>query len=377
MMASYHPGVKTWLIALLTTFWAYRKTRNLAIDMIFKTIKGFLLCLPHKQRSQVVKYLLGRPTKSSRRLVHQTTLPHGSQWDHVASLAKSPLNATWVAGHWFAKDIQRKKHNSSYYRVHDYVENTINKTADLVLLYIHGGGFRVGSSTMYPDFFLRLMHRLEKVHDIHLTILSLEYDLAPEHDWHRMLDQANDAFRYLLSLGVHSSKIIIGGDSAGGHLTGMLLPRLIEQHQPVPLGGIMISPLVTFDHSSPSFTQHAAFDCLPDSMMKQDLTELFPELRKETWQQQLEQWSPLHVDSTGLPPMLVTYGQRERFANDVERYITRLTQQEVDVHVITRHNEPHVYVTSPLLASTKRAWANDCDKLADWCSQRIKQSDAY
>jgi acetyl esterase/lipase len=166
-------------------------------------------------------------------------------------------------------------------------------------------------------------------------------------------------------------------------MTGMLLPRLKAEGHPLPLGGMLISPLVTFDNTAPSFSAHASFDCLPNSMVHQDLTDLFPELKtiatneEEVRQQHLAKVSPIHSDMTGLPPLLVSFGQRERFANDVEQYIARLVRHGVDVHVVSRHNEPHVYIVTPLLASSLRVWAKDCALLADWCSQRVKQSDVY
>lgn len=164
-------------------------------------------------------------------------------------------------------------------------------------------------------------------------------------------------------------------------MTGMLLPRLKAEGLPLPLGGMLISPLVTFDSTAPSFSAHAAFDCLPDSMMRQDLSDLFPELKTTTDDEEVRQHlakvSPIHTDMADLPPLLVSFGQRERFANDVEQYIARLVRHGVDVHVVSRHNEPHVYVVTPLLASSLRVWAKDCALLADWCSQRVKQSDVY
>ncbi|CAO3593535.1 unnamed protein product [Absidia cylindrospora] len=386
-MTDSFPGRKTWVIALVTSFWTYRKTRNLAVDFFFKTIQRLLMSLPHARRTQMVKSTLNKPTKQARKLLHSTGSPHGSQWNYIAPLESTGVNKSMtVAGHWYIKNIYRHQGHHAYGRgAHAYVEHTLNATSDLVLLYIHGGGFRVGSSTMYSDTYIHWIDRLEKQHDVKTSVLSLHYDLAPEVNWYRMMDQVEQAYLYLLALGVHSSKIIVGGDSAGGFITGMLIPRLKAKGHPMPLGGIMVSPFVTFDRTSISYTKHAAFDCLPESMLQQDMSDLFPELNDKPqdhdvmlWHQQcLAQVSPINADMTHSPPLLVTYGQRERFANDVERYVAHLDKQGVDVQVISRHNEPHVYVVTPMLASSLRAWASDCSRVADWCSQRVKQSNVY
>ncbi|KAI8335453.1 Alpha/Beta hydrolase protein [Chlamydoabsidia padenii] len=299
------------------------------------------MMLPHAKRTQLVKYILGKPTLTSRRLLQLATVPHGSQWNHITPCKH---------GHWYTLEKQQPVEQS-----------------DVVILYIHGGGFRVGHSTMYSDSFLHILRRLEKTHDVKAAVLSLEYGLVPEHTWNDQMDQAQAAYLYLLELGLPASKIIIGGDSAGGHITGMLLPRLRTKGIELPLGAMMISPLVTFDQTSPSFTAHSSFDCLPDAIITQDLKQVFPD----------DKQSPIHANMTHMPPILVSFGQRERFANDIEKYIARLEQQGVDVHVVSRHNQPHVYVVTPLLASSLRVWAKDCSLLADWCSQRVKQSDAY
>ncbi|KAI9302009.1 Alpha/Beta hydrolase protein [Cunninghamella echinulata] len=305
---------------------------------------------------------MSKPTLTGRKLLKSSTLPHGSQWDYIANVDTPEVN-----GYWFIKDIYQHSN------LHQYAEQSTSK-ADLVLLYIHGGGFRIGHSAMYTDTFIHIITKLEKDHNIKANILSIEYDLAPEANWLQMIDQCETAYNYLLSLGVPSSKIFIGGDSAGGHLTAMLLNRLYEKKQPLPNGGILISPLVCFDKFSPSYSNYRAFDCLPENMLEQDLSELFPELKQSNNQEVLNKYCPLYVSCEGFPSILLTYGQKERFANDCERYIAKLTKQGVNVEVITRHNEPHVYIVTPILASSKRAWASDCGKIADWLGQKIAQN---
>ncbi|CAO3620690.1 unnamed protein product [Cunninghamella blakesleeana] len=337
-----------------------RKSRQFVADLFFKSVKSTLFYISHHKRSQIVKYIMGKPTLTGRKLLKSSTLPHGSQWDYIAKVNTSEVN-----GHWFIKDIYQHKDS------HQYAEKSISK-ADLVLLYIHGGGFRIGHSNMYADSFIHILTKLEKDYNIKASILSIEYDLAPEANWLQMINQCENAYSYLLSLGVSSTKIFVGGDSAGGHLTAMLLNQLNEKKQILPAGGIMISPLVCFDKFSPSYSNYRTFDCLPENMLDQDLSDLFPELKQSNNEEIVKKYSPLYVSCEGFPPILLTYGQKERFANDCERYIAKLNKQGINVEVITRHNEPHVYIVAPILASSKRAWASDCGKIADWLGQQLQ-----
>jgi len=92
-----------------------------------------------------------------------------------------------------------------------------SETALPVLLYLHGGGFTVGSLTTH-DVLCRQLSR----HG-HCAVVSLDYRLAPEHTFPTAHNDAYDALQWLAanasSLGLDATRIAIGGDSAGGTLT--------------------------------------------------------------------------------------------------------------------------------------------------------------
>lgn len=88
-----------------------------------------------------------------------------------------------------------------------------------VLLYLHGGGFTVGSLTTH-DGLCRQLSR----HG-HCAVVSLDYRLAPEHRFPTALHDAWDALVWLrqagASLGLNPDRIAVGGDSAGGTLAAV------------------------------------------------------------------------------------------------------------------------------------------------------------
>lgn len=88
-----------------------------------------------------------------------------------------------------------------------------------VLLYLHGGGFTVGSLATH-DVLCRQLSRQG-----HCAVLSLDYRLAPEHRFPTALHDAWDALNWLhqhgTTLGLDSTRIAIGGDSAGGTLSAV------------------------------------------------------------------------------------------------------------------------------------------------------------
>ncbi len=88
-----------------------------------------------------------------------------------------------------------------------------------VLLYLHGGGFTIGSIATHD----RLCRSLS--HLAHCAVLSLAYRLAPEHPFPTAADDAWDGLRWLNdnahALGLDGTRLAVGGDSAGGTLAAV------------------------------------------------------------------------------------------------------------------------------------------------------------
>jgi len=92
-------------------------------------------------------------------------------------------------------------------------------TALPVLLYIHGGGFSVGSLTTH-DVLCRQLTRQG-----HCAVVSLDYRLAPEHRFPTAVHDSWDALNWLHqnghTLGLDTTRLAVGGDSAGGTLAAV------------------------------------------------------------------------------------------------------------------------------------------------------------
>ncbi|KAI8071218.1 Alpha/Beta hydrolase protein [Gongronella butleri] len=319
------------------------------------------MSLPHATRVGIVRYILEQIGRRGQIMMKSSTAPHGSQWNWI-----EPIQApkATVFGHWYIRDIYKQDDPQSY------IQKTTSN-ADLVLLYIHGGGFRMGASTMYTDTFIRLLKRWEEKYHVQARICSMEYKFAPEWSIDQMLQACSDVYQYLLSLDVDPSKLIIGGDSAGGYLTAMLLNNIKTIGLPMPLGAIAVSPLVTHEMDTYSFTNYGAYDCIPDKLTGQDYTELFPQLKSYTSHEDatpfLHERFPLYIDCKDFPPMLVTYGLKERFSDHIQQFAHKLTKSNVPVEVLNEQNEVHVFNVTPFLASSKKIWGKHVDRMADWC----------
>lgn len=95
--------------------------------------------------------------------------------------------------------------------------------ASRVLMFFHGGGYCSGSITSHR----RMVTEAGRAAKI--RTLAVGYRLAPEHPFPAALDDAMTAWRYLRKQAYLPSQIAIGGDSAGGNLTAVLINTLREQ----------------------------------------------------------------------------------------------------------------------------------------------------
>src|SRR5216683_7721089 len=87
-----------------------------------------------------------------------------------------------------------------------------NAAADRVVLYLHGGGYVIGSVKTHRD----LMGRVSRA--AKARVLGLDYRLAPEHPFPAAVDDSVAAYRWMLEQGLKPARIAVAGDSAGGGL---------------------------------------------------------------------------------------------------------------------------------------------------------------
>ncbi|EDU42765.1 repeatmulti-domain protein [Pyrenophora tritici-repentis] len=119
---------------------------------------------------------------------------------------------------------------------------------DIIVYYAHGGGFSMGSSYFYLEFLLAWVALLKSAGYRNPALFALEYTLVPDAMYPTQLHETVAGYEYVLSLAHSSTRVVVGGDSAGGTLMLSFLLYLSEhtklRHQKPGLA-IMISPWVT------------------------------------------------------------------------------------------------------------------------------------
>ncbi len=217
---------------------------------------------------------------------------------------------------------------------------------DKVILYVHGGGYVMGSAGSHRDMTGRLSQAAGA------RVLSLNYRLAPEHPFPAPVDDSVAAYRWLLGQGIQASNIAIAGDSAGGGLALAALIAIRDAGEPMPAAGIGISPWVDMEGTGESMTTRAAVDPVVQKEGLLDMAKLY--LGGADPRDPLA--APLHADLSGLPPLLIQVGDAETLLDDSTRITERARKADVDVTLKIWDEMPHVWhLFAPILPEGQQA----------------------
>ncbi|WP_044875296.1 alpha/beta hydrolase [Pseudomonas sp. LFM046] len=175
----------------------------------------------------------------------------------------------------------------------------------VVVLYLHGGAFITGSPATHRAITASLAKRAG------VAVCALDYRLAPEHPFPAARDDALAAYRELLDAGYPASRIVIGGDSAGGNLTLLTALEIRRQGLPQPAGLICFSPVT--DLSGTRQHRPQAGDPLIHPAWVEQAMDLYCPPGMDRSDPAL---SPLFADLSGLPPMLVQVAEDEVLRDD-------------------------------------------------------------
>ncbi|WP_245194497.1 alpha/beta hydrolase [Kitasatospora phosalacinea] len=190
------------------------------------------------------------------------------------------------------------------------------------LLYLHGGGLIGGNAYAVLPRVLRELAR-----PLGLTVLSVEYPLAPAARYPAPLHACRTALRWAAAhagrLRIDPGRIVLAGKSAGGGLAAALALLLRDGGDPAPLGQLLLSPMLDDRGATASARQAAGHDTW-DAVSN-----------TTAWRAAL---GPLHGtpdlppyaaparsrDLSGLPPAYLEVGSAETFRDEVTAYADAL-----------------------------------------------------
>ncbi len=258
--------------------------------------------MPSPEHEQVVAMLTSMPRNEG-----ETPSLEQSRQRYDAIGVMNPL----------AEDIQVQETSSDGVPA-DWVSAS-NADPGRALLYLHGGGYVIGSRNSHRELASRLSRAAEA------RVLLIDYRLAPESPFPAALEDATKSYRWLLEQGFDAAKLAIGGDSAGGGLTISTLMALRDEGVTLPSCGVCLSPWVDLEGQGGS----AQPDAVDDPIVTLDgLREMASQYAEGQLANPLV--SPIHGDLTGLPPLLIQVGTREALLDDSIRLADKLDSAGVN-----------------------------------------------
>ena len=183
-----------------------------------------------------------------------------------------------------------------------------------VILYLHGGGYTCGSLEYAKGFAATLASQCG------VRVFCAAYRLAPENPYPAAVDDALEAYRYLLKKGYAPRQILLCGESAGGGLIYALCLRLRQEGMELPCGLIGISPWVDLIGSGKSYETNRD----NDPSLTQELLEFYAKCYTTDPADPL--CSPVFGDLTGFPPSLLFAGGDEILLDDARALHEKLVQ---------------------------------------------------
>ena len=207
-----------------------------------------------------------------------------------------------------------------------------------VLLYLHGGGFTVGSIETH-DVLCRELARLSGA-----MVVSLDYRLAPEHRFPTAAHDAWDALAWLAAqaerLGADRTRLAVGGDSAGGTLAAVCAIEARDAGLPLALQ-LLIYPGTTAHQDTPSHATYSRGLVLEEPAISWFFGNYVQSrAEREDWR-----FAPLHApDVDGVAPAWIGLAECDPLVDEGIAYADRLRLAGVTVDLEVYRGVVHDFI---------------------------------
>lgn len=207
-----------------------------------------------------------------------------------------------------------------------------------LLLYLHGGGFTIGSIATH-DVLCRELARLAGC-----MVLSIDYRLAPEHPFPTASNDAWDALAWLAAnaarLGADPARLAVGGDSAGGTLAAV--NAILARDAGLPLAlQLLIYPGTTAHQDTPSHTEFAHGPVLDRAAIGWFFDQYIPSrAEREDWR-----FAPLLApDVDGVAPAWIGLAECDPLVDEGVAYGDKLRAAGVAVDLEIYQGVTHEFI---------------------------------
>jgi epsilon-lactone hydrolase len=221
------------------------------------------------------------------------------------------------------------------------------RPSPVIVLYLHGGGYLFGSPKTHRQVLIAMAKAFQA------PAYALDYRLAPEHPFPAAVEDAAQAYQWLITRHPEAD-IVLAGDSAGAGLAiatavgirdaGLKLPKAIVAFSPYADLAVTGVSIEANAKSCAMFTPRGIREAAAMYLAGADARD--------------PRASPLYANLAGLPPMLLFASRHEILRDDTLRLAERAAAAGVKVELIVRDHLPHVWpVFVTLLPEARDAFA--------------------
>ena len=194
------------------------------------------------------------------------------------------------------------------------------------LVFYHGGGWVIGDIDSHDVVCRKLAHEGE------LIVISIDYRLAPEHKFPAAVDDAIAAVKWVASnakdLGIDATRLMVGGDSAGGNLAAVVALAARDGDGPKLAGQVLIYPATDFAMKHPSHSEPETSILLTHSVIKWFCNHYL------SGPADIDNWKASPARATtlaGLPPAYLLTAGADPLRDEGNEYAKRLKEAGVPV----------------------------------------------
>jgi acetyl esterase len=234
-----------------------------------------------------------------------------------------------------------------------------------LLLYLHGGGFVIGSVETHDSLCRQLALRSRG------AVLSLDYRLAPEHRFPAAHDDTWAVLRWLhaegaASFGLDARRLAVGGDSAGGTLAAAAAIEARDAGLPLALQ-LLITPGTAAHANFPSRERFAQGFLLEQVAIDWFFDHAIAREQRADWR-----FSPLEADDlAGVAPACLIVAECDPLADEDVAYADRLRTAGVPLQFDLVRGVTHDFIKmGRALKQAKHALQFAADALIDAWSHR-------
>jgi acetyl esterase len=227
-------------------------------------------------------------------------------------------------------------------RARFYTPMRLRKTNGLApcLVFFHGGGWVIGDLDSHDVVCRKLADEGE------LIVISVDYRLAPEHKFPAAVEDAITATTWIAGnskqLDIDASRLMVGGDSAGGNLAAVVAISARDGNGPAIARQVLIYPATDFALTHPSHSEPETSILLTHSVIKWFRDHyLNGAADAGDWRA-----SPARAKTLiGLPPAYVLTAGADPLRDEGDEYARRLKEAGVPVTYRTFPGQFHGFFT--------------------------------